>query len=181
MKNDSMFKFSVTSKTDNTAMLKKAMDTLAKRIVVVGYPEDKNVTRSAAFSGIGPAPSARITNASLAYIQDKGSPAAGIPPRPFLEPGVDAVSTKIEKRLAQGARAALGGDEDAVDKSLSQAGLTAQAGVRAFITNGNFQALKASTLAARRRGRFKGTKPLIVTGQLRNAVNYTVRNRSGGL
>jgi hypothetical protein len=166
----SLFDFKVTTAVDNTAMLKAAMATLRRRMVVVGYPEDKNVSRR----GGG------ITNASLAYIQDKGSPARNIPPRPFLQPGVEAVELPVQKRLAQGARAALDGDEAGVDKSLNAAGLTAQAGVRSFITNGNFAPLKPSTIKGRQRKGFAGTKPLIVTGQLRNAVNYSLRNRRGG-
>lgn len=170
MNNDTLLNYKITTVVDNTKMLKAAMATLARRMVVVGYPEDKTVSRS----GGG------ITNASLAYIQDRGSPANNIPPRPFLQPGVDAVTLPIQKRLAQGATAALDGDEGGVDKSLNAAGLTAQAGVRAYITNGAFTPLKPGTIKGRRRKGFMGTKPLIVTGQLRNAVNYSLRNRRGG-
>ena len=165
---DSLMNFKVTTTKDNTKMLKQALATLSRRIVVVGYPEDKSVSRSDA---------AGITNASLAFIQDRGSPANHIPPRPFLQPGVESVENPIQKRLAQGARAALDGDEGGVDKSLNAAGLTAQAGVRAYITNGNFTPLKPGTIKGRQRKGFMGTKPLIVTGQLRNAVNYSLRNR----
>ena len=58
---DSLINYKVTTVTDNTKMLKQAIALLAKRMVVVGYPEDKNVSRE----GGG------ITNASLAYIQDR--------------------------------------------------------------------------------------------------------------
>lgn len=167
---DTLINYKVTTVTDKTKLLRQAISTLTRRMVVVGYPEDKSVSRE----GGG------ITNASLAYIQDRGSPANNIPPRPFLQPGVDAVTLPIQKRLAQGARAALDGDESGVDKSLNQAGLTAQAGVRAYITNGAFTPLKPGTIKGRRRKGFMGTKPLIVTGQLRNAVNYSLRNRRGG-
>jgi hypothetical protein len=164
---DSLLNYKVTTPVDNTKMLKQAIALLARRFVVVGYPEDKKVSRK----------EGAITNASLAFIQDRGSPANRIPPRPFLQPGVESVEQPIQKRLAQGARAVLDGDEGGVDKSLNAAGLTAQAGVRAYITNGNFAQLKPGTIRGRQRKGFIGTKPLIVTGQLRNAVNYSLRNR----
>jgi hypothetical protein len=168
--NESLINYKVTTSVDNTKQLKLAMATLRKRMVVVGYPEDKSVNRE----GGG------ITNAALAYIHDRGSPANNIPPRPFLQPGVDAAALSIQKRLARGAKAALDGDAGGVDKGLNEAGLTAQAGVRGYLTTGPLTPLKPGTIKARRRKGFMGTRPLIVTGQLRNAINYSLRNRRGG-
>ena len=179
MKNDSIVNYKVTVGVDSTKMLEKAMAKLAKRYVVVGYPEDKSVERKE--GGIG--------NASLAFVQDRGSPANHLPPRPFLQPGVDSVSLKLQNRLAQGAREALGGDVSAVDRNLNAVGVEAVSGVRSYLTNANFAPLKASTLRGyvtgsrgskgRKRRSDYGTHPLIVTGQLRNAVNYTLRDRKG--
>jgi hypothetical protein len=160
-------KVSVKVVTDNTELVKRAIRALAGTEVLVGYPEDKDVKRR------GNEPS----NAELAYIHNFGAPAANIPPRPFLEPGVEKVQEKIGRQLTKTAEAVFDGSAAGVSQGFNAAGLTAQAGIRNYMTNGDFEGLKASTLAARKRRRFKGTKPLIETGQLRAAVNYVIRRK----
>jgi len=116
-----------------------------------------------------------MNNATLAYIHDNGSPAANIPARPFMQPGIEAGRERISKLLEQGARAAMYGNAGSVEQALQKAGLVAQANIRAAINSGLPPALAPSTLAARKaRGR-TGEKPLVDTGQLRNSINYVVR------
>jgi hypothetical protein len=64
-----------------------------------------------------------------------------------------------------------------VDAGFQAAGLTAQAGVRNYITAGVPPALSPVTLMLRRLRGLRGSKPLIATGQLLNAVTYVVRDR----
>ncbi|MDD1617199.1 MAG: hypothetical protein LUQ28_12105, partial [Methylococcaceae bacterium] len=60
--------------------------------------------------------------------------------------------------------------------SLTKAGIVAQNSVKATITKGEgFEPLAESTIKARQRKGFKGTKPLIRTGQLRNSITYIVK------
>lgn len=133
--------------------------------VLVGVPADKTTRKDV------------MTNASLAYIHDQGSPAANIPARPFMRPGIMEVKDFIAKELEKGARGAMHGDAGAVDIALNRAGLKAQASIRGKINEGIAPELAESTLAARRaRGR-TGTKPLVDTGQLRNSINYVVRKK----
>jgi len=138
--------------------------------VLVGVPSDKSV-RKVEESG------SPMNNATIAYIQDNGSPAANIPARPFMQPGIKAVKPKIATSLQHGARGALQGDKDAVEKGLNVAGLAAQASIRSMINEGIPPPLSSLTIASRKaRGR-TGTKPLVDTGQLRNSINYVVRKK----
>lgn len=100
-----------------------------------------------------------------------------IPPRPFLEPGVQEALPKITPRLAAAARLALSGDPYGAEDQLHAAGLIAQNAVRAVINAGVAPALAPGTLASRRaRGR-TGDIPLIDKGELRNSITYVVRRK----
>jgi hypothetical protein len=66
-------------------------------------------------------------------------------------------------------------DVEAVDKGLNAAGLLAQAAVKNWMRKGEgFAPLSPRTIAARQRQGAQGTKPLIRTGQLLNAITYVV-------
>ena len=181
-------------KIDNVASVAAAIGALGKRRVLVGVPSEgghggSNTRRP---EDGKPVP---INNASIAYIQDNGAPEVNIPQREFLRPGIELVQKQIDKALAVTGRAALEGDLTAVDRGLNVVGLIGQNAVRGKITDGPFQPLADSTVAARaRRGR-KGAKeelarraaglppgvdlarPLIDTAQLRSAITYVVRDR----
>jgi hypothetical protein len=152
---------------DNEPELKKALEALQKYELLVGFPEDKAEDRS----------DTDLSNAEIAYIQDRGSPASNIRARPFLEPGVLSVQESLEGQLQKAATAALEGDPGAVEQRFNAAGLVAQAGIRSYLTNAPFAPLSWRTLSARRSRGFYGEKPLIETGQLRAAVNYVLRRR----
>jgi len=86
--------------------------------------------------------------------------------------------------------------EDVVERGYHRAGLTAKLSIQNKINEGIPPPLATSTVAARAREGRKGAqlelanrragipasttlaKPLIDTGQLRNAVNYVIRRRS---
>lgn len=147
----------------------RAMINLTKREVLVGIP-----------AGAPARNESGINNATLAYIHDTGSPAANIPARPFLAPGIKDARGPINTRLKQMGQAVLRNSDTSasvVDKYLNAIGLIAVSAIRARITSGPFAPLAPGTLRARRAAGFAGTKPLIVTGQLRNAVNYVLRDK----
>lgn len=110
-----------------------------------------------------------INNAQLAYIHETGSPAANIPARPFMHPGIEAVQSKITSMFMD-----LASGKADPSKQLNLIGMLAQSSIRRYITDGKFAPLSPSTLAARRRRGFSGTKPLIVTGQLRASITYVI-------
>jgi hypothetical protein len=161
------FTVKVNPTIDNTSRLKAGLKLLNTYTLLVGFPEAEATPRD----------DARITNAEIGYINDRGSPARNIPPRPFLEPGVLSVKKPIEEQMRKAAGAAVDARPQAVEQAFQAAGLIAQAGIRSYMTNAEFTPLSPMTLRKRRAAGFMGTRPLIVTGQLRNAVNYAVRKK----
>lgn len=155
----------LTVTIDNTAEMRQALKRLVNDEVLVGVPETKAHRE-------GP-----ITNASLALIHDKGSPARNIPARPFMEPGIKKAMPRIRDLMKQVGVAAIAGNLSAVQRGFESVGLTAQSAIRSRINEGIPPALKPSTIRARKRKGFQGTKPLVRSGQLRNAITYIVRKK----
>jgi len=138
-----------------------------------------------------------ISNAVLGYIHEFGEPRHNIPPRPFLIPGVVSVQAQTIEGLRRAGEFALNGKETECMRQLHAVGMRASMAVKRKITTGPFVPLRPATVAARlrktKRGRNilgmlrqKGAdlakwgaanlKPLIDTGQMRNAVTYIVRD-----
>lgn len=158
-----MPKIGLTVTKDRTAEVARLLRTLGENQVLVGVPQS---TAGRQDGG--------INNPSLAYLHDRGSPANNIPARPFLEPGVEAAAEGIAQVLARAASSALAGQQNAALRGLNQAGLIAQASIQRKIVDGPFVPLKPETV--RRKG---SSRPLIDTGQLRQAVTYVVRPKGG--
>lgn len=158
---------SVTVLKDNTAAVLRTVQEMASKRVLIGIPAEKAARKGDP-----------ITNASLGYIHENGSPARNIPARPFLKPGVEQVASKCADVLGKFAKTAFNNPSD-IDKGLNAAGLIAQTSVKKRIVSGEgFAPLKAGTIAARKRVGAKGTKPLIRTGQLLNSITYVVREKA---
>ncbi len=155
---------------DNLPSVLEGIRKLANTRVMVGIPGDNTLRQPGEGGGSSP-----INNATLAYIHENGAPEAHIPPRPFLKPAVEAMAPQIEKRLRAAAEAALKGNVEGVDKQLNALGLEAQAEVRKKINEGIPPPLAESTLRKRRAHGRAGEKPLVDTGQLRNAITYVIR------
>lgn len=155
--------------TDKVAEVLAAIQDLASKEVLVGIPATKAERKEG--------DEEPINNAQLGYIHEFGSPKANIPARPFLNPGIARAQESINGHLRKAAKAAMDADSEKVDLELNATGLIAQAGARNEINSGDFEALAKSTLAARRRRGRTGEKPLIDTGQLRNAITYVIREK----
>lgn len=168
----------------------KAMELLASMEVLVGFPSD-TTDRQKEEGG-------DLTNAALGYIHDNGAPEQNIPARPFMVPGMTRAMPKVEALAKRTAKAVLSGAPNApemVEQGLHAMGLVAQSAIRAVINEGIDPPLADATLRARAAKGRKGAKqelanrkagkppgktlakPLVDTGQLRNAVNYVIRNR----
>lgn len=163
----------------------KQLQLLAQVEALVGFPAD-TANRD----------DGSINNATLAYIHDNGAPEANIPQRAFMLPGIQSANTAITNALQRGVKSALAGDSNAAQAAMHKAGLAAKVSIQLAINEGIPPPLAESTLRARaRRGRkgakvelqsrAEGTapgvanaKPLVDTGQLRNAVNYAIRARA---
>lgn len=189
--------FNVKQTLNQSALMMKALEALESQRVLVGVPEDK-AARGQEEEG------AAMTNATLAYIASNGSEAAGIPSRPFLEPGIKKVQGPVVVILRSAAKEALKGNLAGVESNLNKAGLVAVNSVRGMFVDNDWPELAPATLAARERAekgpmmkagkngilkqtrprRQKGevatpkrSNPLIFTGQLRKAVTFVVRRK----
>jgi hypothetical protein len=158
--------------------------------VLVGFPEDTTDRPPSEDEPAG------ITNASLAYIHDQGAPESHIPARPFMIPGMKACQEKVADKLGQLLKAVVNGKGvNVIAQGFTQVGIIASLSIKDTINNGIDPPLAIATLQARaRRGR-KGAKeelkrreqglppstafakPLVDTGELRNAVSYAIRSR----
>ncbi len=169
-----------------------ALSTLADVEVLVGFPEDTSGRSGEEGASVG------ITNAALGYIHDNGAPEQNIPPRPFMGPGIDEAKDAIETKLEQVLKAVVqkGADASTVEAGMHQVGLIAKLAIQNKINEGIGPPLSDATLQRRAAKGRKGAalelslrrkklaapstvlaKPLVDTGQMRNAVNYAIRSR----
>ena len=166
---------------------------LTKKEVLVGVPDD-NTRYNQKPTKKDPEGGGKsdINNAALARIHDQGSPLQGIPARPFMIPGINAVQDKINRELFAAAKAQLSDDKNGVDAHLNSAGLIASSSIKNVINEGEgFSPLQRSTMLARLRKRKSAKKwskekreeimdsmhPLIDTGQLRNSITYVIKDK----
>jgi hypothetical protein len=173
---------------NNLPNLQSNIQQLVTREVLVGVPADKAGRRE----------SNSPNNAMLAYVHDNGSPAQNIPARPFMTPGIERVKEDIKRELKEGARACLDGSISSGAVHLNRVGIIAQSSIRNRINEGIAPPLSDATLQARIKNRtsIQGAKkelkrreqglmpsataeakPLIATGQLRNSINYVIREK----
>ena len=158
-----MFDITLKVTRDDTAKLKRSLAQLASKEVLVGFPESGEQRDDPAQS-----------NAYLAWLNDVGSPAQGIPARPFMEPGVESAEAGIVQGFEDAAKAALDSNPAAMDMGFHKAGLAAQVGIKNVIVQGVPPPLAASTLANRRSRGIRSTTPLLASRQMFNAVQYVV-------
>jgi hypothetical protein len=98
-------------------------------------------------------------------------------PRPHLVPGIEAVQDVIGQQLTKAVNSALDGNKQRMYFFLGTAGMKAIMSVKNLINAGEFAPLKPATIKARKaRGR-KSEKPLVDTGQYRNAHTYVIMNK----
>lgn len=154
---------------DRLGAVLKGIRELERHQVLVGVPA-KTADRQPDPQDPGP-----INNATIGYLMETGSPAANIPARPHLQPGIEDARETIVAEYRTGADAVLDGKVSNADTIHTRVGLTAQASVRRKITDGPFEALAPATLADRKRRGRKGEKPLIDTGQYRQSINFVIR------
>jgi hypothetical protein len=179
---------------DNSIKLNKALEDLKDLQVYVGVPEEKS-SRQEADEGINNAELAfLLTNgvrqwsmrnemkpdveehgyhaAYDMYIQSHGSPLWHIPPRPIIEPAIEADKEEIAKPLGEAMKATLDNDLDKAMEYLNKAGLEGQAVSQDWFTctENGWDPNAKSTIYK------KGIdKPNIDTGELRKAITYVIK------
>ena len=138
-----------------------------------------------------------ITNADIAYIQEHGSPSHNIPPRPFMEPGIQRALDNVRLIMGDGAGAVAEGVS--LRPYAEKVGMICQSSIRAVFTDNDWKPLSPRTIMARARRTVKkrkgyedkserqqqtmlakelerraGDRPLIDTGALRQSITYIV-------
>jgi len=157
--------------------------------VLVGVPAENTERPTDAEDDSG------ITNAAILYIQENGMPEQNIPARPSLGPAIAKNQDVIEQALANIARRVLAGNPGAVEAGYHVLGGKMAAAVKNEINEGIPPPLAESTLRQRARKGSKGAKaelerrrkgepagtdlakPLVFTGELRNSINYAIRQK----
>lgn len=153
-----------------TSDFTKRVNEIVKRFrrdeVLVGIPAEENGRSE------GP-----IGNATILAINNFGSPANNIPARPVMEIGIRKAQDEIAEQFKRAAIAALSGGAGAVSAAYTRAGIVASTSVKKVINDQEgIDPPADSTIAGRESRGFRGTKALIVTAQMRNAITYVVRN-----
>lgn len=121
-----------------------------------------------------------ITNAALLAINEFGSPLNNIPPRPVMKIGIKNAQEEIASQfetMTKNIFKTMGGS---LDIYFNRIGIIASNSIKKAINSQeDIDPPSEATLAARAAKGFKGTKALIVTGQMRNAITYVLRNKKG--
>ena len=106
------------------------------------------------------------------YIMSHGSPLWQIPPRPVLEPALEAHADKIGELFAAVIKAACKGDEQATQRAIHRCGMAAQNYCRDWFTDPRNGWPPNSPITIARK---KSARPMIDTGTMRKAITYVVR------
>jgi len=141
--------------------------------VLVGIPEEENNRELDPDDETGKLP---IGNAALLAINNFGSPANNIPARPVMEIGIRNAQDEIAEQFRQAATKALSTGVKAVGPAYERAGIIAANSIKKAINQqeGIAEPSEATIKSREARG-FKGTKALIVTAQMRNAITHLVK------
>lgn len=165
-------KSGLTVREDNYAGVLDALKQLSGTDVLVGIPA-------------GPQrEDAPLTNAELGYLQSTGATVeidgevVTLPPRPFLDMGIEDSRDKTTERLKLAAQAALEGKAGVAEQQLEAAGQIARDAAKAVIGDGErLEPLSEKTLKRRRAAGLRGIKPLYAHGFLLRAIQYVVRKK----
>jgi hypothetical protein len=188
-------------KSVDMGSLANAVSSLAKKEVLVGIPAEHSSRQTPSDDNINNAEllyiqshgvrkaemrkemqqhidaGKKYSEAHSLYIQSHGSPLWHIPPRPVLEPSIEASKEPIAKQLQGAAVAAIDGNQQEVDNALHRAGIVAENAAKAWFENpqNGWPPNSPKTIAK------KGSdSPLIDTGEMRKSITHVVRNRGEG-
>lgn len=157
----------LTITSDFTKEFNKIIKGFKQDAVLVGIPEEKS-----------PRLDSPIGNAALLAINNFGSPALNIPARPVMSIGIKNAQDDIANEFKKAAQMALSKGLAALDQYYNRAGIIASNSVKKAINaQEGFAPPAESTIKARQARKpepFRGTKALIVTGQMRNAITYVI-------
>lgn len=159
---------------DNSAAILDALKQLSGMDVLVGIPADKAQRDDGS----------PINNAELGYLHSTGATVeidghvVTLPPRPFLDMGIEDTKPRTTEHLKAAAELALEGKPEASLLELEKAGQIARDGAKAVIGAGDrLHPLSEKTIEKRRAEGIPGDKPLYAHGYLLRSINYVVRKK----
>ena len=167
-------KSGLTIREDNYSVVLDALKQLSGTDVLVGIPAGP------------PRDDAPLSNAELGYLQSTGETVeidgetVTLPPRPFLDMGIEDSRDKTTERLKLAAQSALEGKADVASMHLEAAGQIARDASKAVIEAGDrLTPLSEKTIKKRREMKppILGDKPLRARGFLFRAIQYVVRKK----
>ncbi|WP_369151615.1 hypothetical protein [Klebsiella variicola] len=164
-------KSGLTVRSDNYADVLDALNKLSGTDVLVGIPAGP------------PRDDTPLTNAELGYLQSTGATVeidgetVTLPPRPFLDMGIEDSRDKTTERLKLAAQSALEGKADVAERHLEAAGQIASSASKAVIGAGDRLTPLSEKTKAKRRKNGQDFKPLYDTHSLMDSITYVVRKK----
>lgn len=151
---------------DFTEEFNKIVKSFKRDAVLVGIPQEEGQREADAL----------INNATLLAINNFGSPVNNIPPRPVMSIGIKKAQDEIAEQFKLAATKSFEQGIDALNTYYNRAGIIASNSIKKVINSQDgIKPPSQATLAARKAEKFAGKKALIVTGQMRNAITYVVK------
>ena len=144
----------------------KAIDSMKSSMTLVGIPQTDNSRQEQ-----GP-----IGNAGILFINEFGSPGQNIPARPVMAIGIKNAQPALADEFKKCAQDALSKGFGALDVYYERVGIIASNSIKKAINDQDgIDGPSEATLKSRKSRGFNGTKALVVTGQMRNAITYVVK------
>ena len=164
----------VKVKTDNVDSVLAGLDRLSRMDVLVGIPESNAVREDGE----------ELNNAEIGYLQATGATVrlggqeVTLPPRPFLDIGIEDSAKVTAEHLKMAAGFALDGNFTGAERELTSAGQLASDAAKRVITDGDRLApLSDFTIQKRRERGYAGVKPLYDHGYLLRSITFVVRGK----
>ncbi|MCU6184395.1 hypothetical protein KWH94_14805 [Citrobacter cronae] len=164
----------VKIRADNAASVLAGLDRLSKMDVLVGIPESNAVREDGE----------ELNNAEIGYLQSTGATVrlggqeVTLPPRPFLDIGIEDSAKVTAEHLKTAAGLALVGNFTGAERELTSAGQLASDAAKRVITDGDrLIPISDMTKANRREQGLPGDKPLYAHGYLLRSITYVVRGK----
>jgi len=152
---------------DRVEEIKKRIDSFKNDKVLVGIPSDDSGRRDA---------DEPINNAGLLFLNEFGSPGQNIPARPVMQIGIKAVQAQIADEFKKALQSIFSVGSKATSNYYNRIGTIASNSVKRTINDQiGIDPPAESTIKTRESRGFNGKKALVVTGQMRNAITYVVK------
>jgi hypothetical protein len=160
----------LTVTKDFTAQFNEAIKRFKSDNVQIGIPRTDDPRED----------DAPINNATLLALNTFGSPANNIPARPVLEVGIKNAKDAIAEQFKRCAQESFSKGLPAMEIYYERAGIIASNSVKKAINEQDgIDPPADATIKARESRGFNGTKALVVTGQMRNAITFVLKTMGG--